>query len=616
MVKRGDFDPQYFHKPSLHFYLRMPVVAASFLWSVKKGEIRAVREIKTRDPHGLAGYAFSASHPRIVKWNRTLSVAFAIGLVLLAGLIAFELTRNSAAAVVSTLIVAVSPALASASATIGVDMPMAFLCLLSAYLALLFYRTGAGSTLVWCAAAAGLAVSTKYNALPVMALPVVAVLCRRGFSSWQFWAALLVPVFAFFLGSPFILSSLPLFLDHFAYEIWHYGVAGHAGHSAAPGWEQLLHYGAWLRQDALGFVVLIAAIVGIVWMIVARSRAAAIVLLFPALFFALMVMQKTNFTRNMLVIVPFLAVFAGIALAGLGLSNSRSSRAKKIVLALIVLLGLLAPFRDLLTLRAVAKSSPESRVALTQKLAELGAESEIGVDGSLQLASDHFQRRGLAVLSSSLADGAPDLFRAFLDGFDYLVVPSRIVTADLLRITSKQFELGGSQERQRIVKNPAITALKVPEWSEEEQLVWLTELEKRISEIPVYTLRSTKLGSECIASVELIDQGLELSYCWVNSRIARIKFEQLPGQKELSMQIMTPWPRQEITFFGDEWSHSLAVPQSGVGTWIDVTLQPPERVLREGAFMRITQVRSPFTQQMSEDKRRLGVAIRNGVSPQ
>ena len=31
MVKRGEFNPNYFLKPSLHFYLRMPVVAVSFL---------------------------------------------------------------------------------------------------------------------------------------------------------------------------------------------------------------------------------------------------------------------------------------------------------------------------------------------------------------------------------------------------------------------------------------------------------------------------------------------------------------------------------------------------------------------------------------------------------
>src|SRR3990167_1306941 len=74
MVKSGDFNPHYFHKPSLHFYLRMPVVALSFLWNVSEGHIRSVEDIRTGDPFGLNGYAFAVSHPGIVKWNRSFSV--------------------------------------------------------------------------------------------------------------------------------------------------------------------------------------------------------------------------------------------------------------------------------------------------------------------------------------------------------------------------------------------------------------------------------------------------------------------------------------------------------------------------------------------------------------
>lgn len=41
MVKDGSFDPKYFNKPSLHFYLRMPVVAAAFIAAARDGEIAA-----------------------------------------------------------------------------------------------------------------------------------------------------------------------------------------------------------------------------------------------------------------------------------------------------------------------------------------------------------------------------------------------------------------------------------------------------------------------------------------------------------------------------------------------------------------------------------------------
>ena len=55
MVKEGRFNPNYFLKPSLHFYLRMPVIAAGFLYEVSQGRVRKLEELKTRDPRGLAG---------------------------------------------------------------------------------------------------------------------------------------------------------------------------------------------------------------------------------------------------------------------------------------------------------------------------------------------------------------------------------------------------------------------------------------------------------------------------------------------------------------------------------------------------------------------------------
>ena len=88
MVKSGDFDPHYFHKPSLHFYLRIPALISGFLWNVREGHIRSIKEIRTRDPYGLAGYAFTASHPGIVKWNRALSLLFSVLAVWLTCLLA------------------------------------------------------------------------------------------------------------------------------------------------------------------------------------------------------------------------------------------------------------------------------------------------------------------------------------------------------------------------------------------------------------------------------------------------------------------------------------------------------------------------------------------------
>ena len=74
MVKEGSFDPKYFNKPSLHFYLRMPVVAVSFIVAARAGEIRRVDELATRKLGDTGGWAFTASHPRIAVWSRAFGV--------------------------------------------------------------------------------------------------------------------------------------------------------------------------------------------------------------------------------------------------------------------------------------------------------------------------------------------------------------------------------------------------------------------------------------------------------------------------------------------------------------------------------------------------------------
>ncbi|NLF25016.1 MAG: phospholipid carrier-dependent glycosyltransferase, partial [Deltaproteobacteria bacterium] len=315
MVKKGEFNPNYFHKPSLHFYLRMPVVAVAFLWTVRNGQIRSVQDIQTRDPYGLGGYAFTASHPGIVKWNRALSVAFSLGLVLLAFLITKELLACEGAALLAALGTAVSPELIENAAVIGVDMPMALLCLLAVYLALKLYRSFSVKLLVLTGLVCGLAVSAKYNALPIMFLPLLVLLLLRRFAFTELLLAITVPVLGFLVGSPFTLLSLPLFLDQFAYEIWHYGVSGHEGHSAEPGWPQALFYLKWLSWSGIGLGACALSVFGVLALLARDFKKALLFLFFPCAFILLMISQKANFTRNLLVFIPFCGVFCGAGAA-------------------------------------------------------------------------------------------------------------------------------------------------------------------------------------------------------------------------------------------------------------------------------------------------------------
>ena len=213
MVKDGDLNPHYFNEPSLHFYLRMPAVVTSFLWSARADEITSIQDIVTRDEAGLSGYAWSASHPRIVRWVRAVSTVFSLLTIWVTYLLAVRLVDSRRMAVAAALLVACSPALVSDSAKIGVDTLMMLMCLTAVYLAV---RTMATPTVGWIIATgivAGLAVSSKYNALPIAAIPALACLLSRRFSAAGLAAALVAPVVGFCVGTPFALVQLPEFLD-------------------------------------------------------------------------------------------------------------------------------------------------------------------------------------------------------------------------------------------------------------------------------------------------------------------------------------------------------------------------------------------------------------------
>lgn len=395
MVKSGDFNPHYFLKPSLHFYLRMPVTAFGFLSAVRAGEARELKDISTRDTFGLSDYAFSASHPRIAKYNRAFSVGFSFLTVALVGVIAIQLGLNPLATLGAALITAISPALVRSSATIGVDVIVGPLVLVAIALSLAAFSRKHRGLLFAAAIAAGLATSTKYNAGIAVCVPVFTALLMRW---WGTACALCAAsALAFLAATPYLLVELPLFLDHVAYEIWHYGIAGHVGNEGQPGIPQALFYMNWLRTDGVGLLALILLAVSFVLTILqtrspravsSEKLRAAIVALFPILYFAFMCTQKANFTRNMHVLIPFIAISAMAGAQSLSAYLGRYSALAQRAALLIVCLPLL--IWSTLPARSDALSIAESRLALVEYLPTYSAAhpelARIGLAGELQIA--------------------------------------------------------------------------------------------------------------------------------------------------------------------------------------------------------------------------------------
>ena len=236
MVQLNDYHPHYFLKPSLHFYLRMPAVAGGFLWSARAGEMRSVHEIVTTDPNVPDGIARTASHPRIVMWARSVTLPFSLLLILATAGIASRFVANRSLAVVAAALVACAPPLIQDSEKIGVDTLMAAMCLVTAWLSLRVLERPTLGRMALAGLAAGLAVSSKYNAMPIVVVPLLACLLSGRFSPSMLTAALGLPAVGFFAGTPYGLFYPADLLNGMAQEIVHYGILGHDNATVEPGW--------------------------------------------------------------------------------------------------------------------------------------------------------------------------------------------------------------------------------------------------------------------------------------------------------------------------------------------------------------------------------------------
>ncbi|NMC63042.1 MAG: hypothetical protein GYA55_07725, partial [SAR324 cluster bacterium] len=334
---------------------------------------------------------------------------------------------------------------------IGVDILMALFCAAAISSGLYVRQYFSLKALFFCGILSGLAVSSKYNALPVVILPLIVSISAKSFDWRSVAVALFSPVLGFLLGSPFALVSLPLFLNQLAYEIWHYGVQGHEGHMAEPGLPQLLFYMKWLGKSALGYGLLISSIIGLLVLVWKRDLKGKIFIIFPLLFIAQMCMQKANFERNMLVVIPLLGIVSIVGIDWMLRAMKLGERKVHRLILLIVILFSIQPALRALQLRNEAKVLPESRRELAVYLESLSRNNlRIGLAGQLQMPPQIYSLGGTNKIDQmKISSGEIDL-----SDFDVIVVHGPVAMTGAIFELEKEFP--GEVGPQRVVKNPLI----------------------------------------------------------------------------------------------------------------------------------------------------------------
>jgi len=212
----------------------------------------------------------------------------------------------------ATLLLCVSPTHIRNSHFIAPDVAMLLIALASFALSYQVWLHGKRRDYLLAGLLAGLAISTKYNAYPIVVPLLLAHLWQsRGkpFLSAELVLGLAAVGVGFLLGTPYALLDLPTFLNGVAFELRHYATVGDPG---IEGQNALWWYARYLTRTE-GLLVLLAAAEALRGLL-ARERRTLFVLSFPLVYTFLVSSSVVKNDRTILTIVPFLAILAGAVL--------------------------------------------------------------------------------------------------------------------------------------------------------------------------------------------------------------------------------------------------------------------------------------------------------------
>lgn len=296
----GDLNPHYYVYPSLYYDMQA-------LLAFAVGHVAGLFESDVLR-HPLAHL------PLFYLAGRTLTAALGTLTVLVVYLTGR--TVSPRLGLIAALFLAVTAQHVQQSHYITVDAPTALFTALAALFALrALGREGAMRDVLLGGVAAGLAAGTKYNAGVALALPFMAALLSARPWRWRLRACAVAAAACaatFVLTTPFALldrggAGRPWpFLNSLQVVARHYAT----GHPGAEGNDNALWYVQYLWSNGMMAPLTLLALAGVA-VVVARYRRAGLVLLaFVLPYYALLSSTYVRFDRNLLPLLPFLALFA------------------------------------------------------------------------------------------------------------------------------------------------------------------------------------------------------------------------------------------------------------------------------------------------------------------
>lgn len=425
MVRRGDWNPRFFGKPSLYYYALRFVFAAHLRYGIATGLYHGVNDLpRTTDLY--------LPTPGLFIWGRMLTVLLGTATVLLL----FAVGRrwwNVRVGLIAAALLAVSPFHMRHSQYISLDVPSAFMALLALAAALRLLDDTRWRAYALAGLCAGLSASTKYNAgMVVLALVVAHAAVWGKASARQFprvlWAGLWA-LAGFIAATPYTVLDSGAFL---AGLLKQYSAYAPQDTGDLPQTWPVRDYLAFFWNTGLTPIPALAALLGMGVALARRNRAALVLLAFVLPYPLLFLPQRVHYFRNMLPIIPPLLIFAGIGcdVALLRLTTAVQSlregrfhpALRRAAQAVIMLLGALLlvgwPLRDAVALTRF-EAQPHSMVRAYAFLQSLPRGAPIGAAlNPVQVAGQPF-----ITPFKDVAGHPADWYRS--QGYRYLIANTR-----------------------------------------------------------------------------------------------------------------------------------------------------------------------------------------------
>ena len=309
-VRSGDFNPHFFHWPSLAIYL-FAILHGTLSWS-------------RRIIMGMGVSPDLSFGELVVTARAAVASAGTLTIVVL-----FSMARRMGGTTIgllAALLLGVSLLHVRDSHFAMTDVLMTFLS--TGSLALLLRALDADASggikpnlmFAFSGFVGGLATSTKYSAAALVAGMAAAQLCWLG-RFWnlrwrpQTWIPIVAFVTAFLggfvAGTPYAILDYRTFATDFMFDVTHLS----AGHGANLGRGWVYHLTTSLPYG-LGIPVFVAAIAGIIPMARHYPRQAFVVGVFAVAFYGSIGSGQTVFFRYVLPLIPVLCLTAAVAIAG------------------------------------------------------------------------------------------------------------------------------------------------------------------------------------------------------------------------------------------------------------------------------------------------------------